>query len=226
MSDTTVPRSLRPDQLENVRCVTQRGKAESAILVVLAGIAASAPTADIKSKGRPDLIDNGTRFLTRSPTGVLLNVISAVRADIVMGMDNFLGWPEPELPFAKPFLINLNSIDTSYIPYSPAKDVIGSGFRRKPYFADVDPFIQKQGYTSNLLVAYTSIPLPTGDMTFRARMSTGIYLPEFTETKWKPSWFIPLSPGLSITRPPVTPFTGAGPTQGYFTSNTTAGYFN
>jgi hypothetical protein len=226
VADTTVPRSTRPDQLENVRCITQRGKAESAVLVVLAGTAASTPTADIKAKARPDLIDNGTRFLTRSPTGILLNVLTAIKADVIVGMDNFLGWPPPEPPFISPFKINLNSIDTSYIPYSSSTDVIGKAFRRIPYFSDAELFAQKQGNTTSLFGALVYTPVPTSDLTYRARMSTGVYTPEITDVKWKPSWFVPLQPGISIPRPPVIPFAGAGPTQGYFTGNTTLGYFN
>lgn len=219
-----VPGVLKPDLLENVRYLTARGKKESGFLVVLLGTAAVAIPVDIKTEGRDELLERISYVTTSFKTAPFLILVNSYPSDIISGFDNFTGSYFPPEPFDPTWKPPFNAIDRSYVPYVPSTDAIAKGFRRVPYFQELESYIKQQ--PSLVITDLVKIPLPPSDNTFRARMSGIIYDLPFTEPTWKSSWFISLMPGLLIPRVPVPLFAGAAPIRGFFSGYTVKGYFN
>lgn len=224
MTDFTVPGFVKPDLLENFRYVSARGKEEAALLVILAGSAAAASTVDLKSEGRDEIFERISYVTASFKQAPFVLLINSYPADILTGFDNFTGSYYPEPSFDQAWKPPFNMVDRSYIPYVPSTDAIAKGFRRTPYFQELDSYIKQQ--PSLVVENLFFVPLPPSDNTFRARMSGIIYDIPFVEPTWKTSWFVPLMPGLLIPRPPVPVFAGAAPIKGYFSGYTVKGFFN
>lgn len=216
----------RTTHIENIRVVTTRGKKESALLVVLAGSAATVSGSQIGSRLPPDRIENTTYLSTTRGTrlAAFLLVVTNYPPDVLAGWEDFTGTYYQEPAFDKPWRPIFNPIDRSYVPYVPSTDVIAKSFRRVPYFEEIPPFIKQQPGLLNTDLKV--IPLSPSDNTFRARMSPIIYALPFVDPQWKSAWFVPLMPGLNVPQLPPVIFAGAGPTSGFFSGNTIQGYFN
>lgn len=203
MADTSIPGRTRPDQIEDVRVVTSRGKLEAALLVILAGTAAVATTTDLRATPRCDQISEADRFITRSRVNPLITVLSFYPSDIVQGWDNFAGWPPPEPPFVQPQTHGpLLIAQTSYAAYAPATDIIYKQFRRTPWFVDEPPFIQEQG--ASVIVELVSAAPPPGDLTTLLRKPQPNFVAETFNQAWGGAWHIALMPELS-PGPPTPP---------------------
>jgi hypothetical protein len=201
MADANVPGRTRPDQLEEVRVVTSRGKLESALLVVLAGIAVVSATTDLRATPRADS-GGQSRYITRSPSYPIVSILSSYPNDIVPGFDNFEGFGLPEPPFIQQRTVPLVSVLTSYAAYNPGIDVVSKAFRRTPQFFDAPPFEKKA--PSALITNLVIKPAPAGDLTTQIRKAVQFEDAKFFDKKNIGAWFVALQP-QQAPLPPIPP---------------------
>lgn len=199
MTDFTVPGNRDPDQLEVTRWVSARGKAESALLVVLMGTAVTTVTTDIRTTPRPDQLEN-TRLVKAWKPPPLLTYLASYPDDLVIGWDNFQGWPPPEADFIQPRQVPLLTALTSYAAYTPNTDVLLLGHRKPDWQAQPD-FIQAQ----KVWPFQTLVPLPTpaGDLAIFRRFTVDFQTEKVFPQPMQGAWHVVLRPDLDV--PPVPP---------------------
>lgn len=205
MADTTVPGSIRPDILTTQRTLTQRGKIESALLVILVGTSAAYTPTDVKATQRPDVITQ-SRTVTSWKGSPLVSILTAYPPDLVPGHDDFTGYGTPTPDFIQQRTVPLVSVLTSYAAYNPAPDIIYKQFRRTPFFADYPPFVQQ---SLKSLINLTIKPAPAGDLTTQIRKPQAFIDPLRFDKKNDGAWHIVLMPGIA-PQPPPPPQPGPG----------------
>lgn len=204
MTDFTVPGNRRPDLIDNgSKYVTQRTKAASLLLIILGGTAGAFSPFDVKATPRPDLVDNGVKIVTSWRPSPYITLLSKLPIDVIVGTDNFEGWPPPEPPFIQPQKNYLRTVtDTATLfPYTGFFDIIYPQFRRKPDWQVEPPFLKNQ--PSRLITNLTINPPPVGDLTTQRAKPQHYFQP--ADYYFKPAnynWFIPLLPATAPLPPP------------------------
>jgi hypothetical protein len=200
MTDFTVPGTRDPDQLENVRWVSSRGKAEATLLIVLMGTAAAPVTTDIRATPRPDVIEQ-SRIIKAWKPPPLLSYLAAYPDDLVTGWDNFHGWPPPEADFIQPRTVPLVSTLTSYAAYDATKDVLQ--WRRKADWQTTPDFIQPW----RVWPLQTLVPLPTpiGDQELTRRFTIDWQTQTVFDKPNRGAWHVTLRPDLDVPPTPILP---------------------
>lgn len=198
MTDFTVPGARKPDQLENVRWVSARGKWESALLIVLMGTAAVPVTTDIRTTPRPDTIES-SRIVRAWKPPPLLTYLASYPDDPVVGWDSFQGWPPPEADFISAQKVPLVTAFTSYAAYNANTDVLLLG-HRKPDWQAVPDFISAQ----KVWPFQTLVPLPNpaGDLKIFRRMAIDFQTADVFVQPLQCAWHVVLRPDLDVPPPP------------------------
>ena len=199
MTDFTVPGNQHPDQLENVRWVGSRGKAEATLLIVLMGTAAAPVTTDIRTTPRPDAIES-TRIVGAWKPPPLLTYLGTYPDDLVIGWDNFHGWPPPEPDFIQPRTVPLVSVLTSYAAYDATKDVLLLGRRKADWQVSPD-FIQPWKVWP--LQTLVPRPTPAGDLAIFHRFAIDWQTPTVFDKPQQGAWHVTLRPDLDVSPPPL-----------------------
>ena len=218
-----VPGVNTPLVIEQQRVVAWQGK-QAKQLLVISGTAPYSTLPFIPSTSKYIFVEPEQFSGTYQQKANLL-VVNSYPPDIVMGQENFQNTGDPEPPFIQPWKVNFNSIDRSYTPYVYSQDVFMFLGPKKHFFQDQELFVVQRNINW-LSTNLTIVPIPPSDVTFRARYPVVFIEPELFPKPMTSAWFVPMMPGLDIPIVPSTPFAGAGVTQGYFTANTTMGYFN
>lgn len=200
-SDVSVPGRIRSEIITNTRILGQRGKLESALLIVLAvvGYTGSNEVHAAKSQvfeQRPD-------FIASWQPSPIITTLTQYPSDVVVGMDNYVGWPPPEPPFiqqqtTQPLVIDLQS----YAGYNPAPDTFYKQFQRTPVFEEKPPFIQER---LRSLINLTINPAPVGDLTTQLRKPQWFVESPRDDRKNPGAWHIVLLPQIGPQPPPPSP---------------------
>jgi hypothetical protein len=201
MSDPTIilrPRSINVDNGQ--RLISQRGKRESSLLVILPGTSAASVN-DVRPRVGAEILEQYQSFNAWKGSAVVTTLTNYPQ-DILSGWDNFLGYGEPAAPFIRQRVASGVILLTNYGPYDAAQDLLG---HRSIDFEIEPPF--NQGQQQYLLTALVYPPPPDGDLSTQYHRPQEFTDSTFTDQPNRGAWHIVLMPEIAPPPPnPPVPF--------------------
>jgi hypothetical protein len=196
-----VPQTRRPlAQTENVKWLTTTTKKTAALLIVLAGTAASTDSQYVYPHLKPAQTDNYKPVSSWKGNPLLIQ-LEIYPPDIVIGWDNFVGWPPPEPPFIQSRTVPLVVDFQDYTPYNYNRDLYLYRAKKTIDYGALSEFpLQRAQYPRNIEIKLA----PAGDMTTQLRYRVPYFAPpELFPQKYVGTWQTVLYPQGTPPLPPA-----------------------